>query len=171
MPHPIRLSVDSRVYWLLLGASWFGCGGSDFVSTSVDAGTVGIGGSGLAGHGGTTPDDASASDSALLGSGGGGGSNDASLGSGGKGGGGAAGMSGGGGTACPPCAAPPDPACNGQGICGCGPYVCPDAGKDAAKDVFGEAGPSCGVVTCQAGQVCCNPLRGICTAPGQSCIL
>lgn len=32
------------------------------------------------------------------------------------------------------------------------------------------SGPRCGSVTCGAGQVCCNPLRGICTAPGMFCI-
>lgn len=31
-------------------------------------------------------------------------------------------------------------------------------------------GPRCGNTTCAAGMVCCNPLRSICTAPGQFCI-
>lgn len=29
---------------------------------------------------------------------------------------------------------------------------------------------TCGPVTCAPGTVCCNPLRGICTLPGQACI-
>ena len=31
-------------------------------------------------------------------------------------------------------------------------------------------GEPCGPVRCDAGQVCCNPLQGICTAPGEVCI-
>jgi hypothetical protein len=42
------------------------------------------------------------------------------------------------------------------------------------RDVFtameSVAGEQCGNVTCGSGTVCCNPLRGICTAPGMVCI-
>ncbi len=31
-------------------------------------------------------------------------------------------------------------------------------------------GPACGPVTCDLGQVCCNPSCGICTGPGEGCI-
>lgn len=31
------------------------------------------------------------------------------------------------------------------------------------------AGPKCGDARCAQGQVCCNPLAGICTAPGEVC--
>ncbi len=30
-------------------------------------------------------------------------------------------------------------------------------------------GEACGDGVCGAGQVCCNPLAGICTAPGEFC--
>lgn len=39
---------------------------------------------------------------------------------------------------------------------------------DAAIDA-GPAPSSCGAVTCAADQVCCNPLAGICAAPGDVC--
>src|SRR5437899_5410828 len=80
--------------------------------------------------------------------------------------GGARGTGGSGvGGACPPCAAPPDPSCKGEGPCGCGPYVCPDAGNDS-----GGTGAACGPVTCPVGKVCCNRVMGICTDPGGVCI-
>jgi hypothetical protein len=64
---------------------------------------------------------------------------------------------------CPPCAAPPDPSCKGTGPCGCGPYICPDAGKDSGS------GPPCGQVICPVGKVCCNPLTSTCALPDQIC--
>lgn len=58
---------------------------------------------------------------------------------------------------CPPrmclmyCAAG-DPSC-------CGPSTCTPK----------PTGPKCGRTQCEAGQVCCNSLSGICTAPGEMC--
>jgi len=34
-----------------------------------------------------------------------------------------------------------------------------------------ETGEACGSVTCGSGEVCCNPSCGICTAPGDACIM
>lgn len=31
------------------------------------------------------------------------------------------------------------------------------------------AGPTCGSAQCAAGEVCCNPIAGICTPPGMAC--
>jgi hypothetical protein len=50
---------------------------------------------------------------------------------------------------------------------------CPNG---AACFVAGTCSPdpkpvTCGIKTCAAGQVCCNPLMGICTAPGEFCTL
>jgi hypothetical protein len=68
---------------------------------------------------------------------------------------------------CPPCEAPPDPSCFGLGICGCGPYICPDAGADAGSP--GDLESSCGGdgakcpasppldgASCAAQDLCCN---------------
>jgi hypothetical protein len=48
-------------------------------------------------------------------------------------------------------------------------------GTDAVADVTrtGTAAPPrerCGTATCPAGEVCCNPLMGICAPPGMPCI-
>ena len=163
--------VSRSFLFLAIGACLVACGGSEFGSAS-DGNSLGAAGNGeQSGSAGSV----NASDAASTGSSGAGGtmpSHDGSAGSVGTGGaggkGGAGGMSGSGlgGSVCPPCAAPPNPSCVGQGICGCGPYICPDAGKDAAV----EAGPRCGETVCEAGKVCCNALRGICTAPGMVCI-
>ncbi len=62
---------------------------------------------------------------------------------------------------------PPPPSCWGawkdqNGVC-----------RTPADGVYPDsccAGPTCGNAQCAAGQVCCNPLQGICTAPGEVCI-
>ncbi len=40
--------------------------------------------------------------------------------------------------------------------------------ENFTKDASGE---TCGNATCGAGLVCCNPVMGICTAPGMFCIM
>ncbi len=69
------------------------------------------------------------------------------------------------------------PTCN-QNRCGFHCGVAIDAGPDAsdagdasadAKPDAKDAGVRCGNVTCGAGLVCCNPLDGICTLPGEFC--
>lgn len=151
---------------------------SSSVTTSTTTGT----GSGTGGTGGS-----GGSAGAGSGSGGTGGKAGAGGAGGKSGAGGAAGTGGrgqqdasvdareagsGGGTVdaggdmiCPPCVyiiAPPPPGCKPSGPCGCGPYVCPDAG--------GDGGVRCGDNVCAPGLVCCNALRGICTVPGGVCI-
>lgn len=165
----LSFSVGSRsVVLLAAGACFLGCGGSEFTSAS-DGNSGGAAGSGAQGGnaGSVAIADASASDTGSNGSGGASQSRDGAAGAGGT--------MGVGGSACPPCAAPPNSACVGQGPCGCGPYICPeagvDAGKDAGKDAAAEAGPRCGeTAMCPVGRVCCNPLKGICTLPGMTCI-
>jgi hypothetical protein len=153
--------------FLLIAIASFpiGCGGTEFSgTTSTDSGSgggagdsVGAGGAGGAQDGGASTD----------------GRGEGAAGTGGQHGG-AGGMSGAGGTMiiCPPCVAPPDPACKGQGPCGCGPYVCPLDGSIDARDGgidAGDGGPLCGSVHCPLGKVCCNALMGICTDPGVIC--
>jgi hypothetical protein len=168
------------------------CGGDDFAggntpgATSGTAGmnTGGLGGRASTGAGGEMDAAAGASTSTTATAGGSsstaaaggsagtgvGGRASGGAGAGGTGGGtggtrGGAGGAGGAGGVCPPCAAPPNPSCHGQGPCGCGPYVCPDAGDDA-----GDAAPLCGNVRCPPGKVCCNPLMSLCTDPGGVCL-
>ena len=43
-------------------------------------------------------------------------------------------------------------------------------GADCAGICQPKAGPRCGNTTCGAGKVCCNPIAGICTNPGEFCI-
>lgn len=83
---------------------------------------------------------------------------------------------------------PGDPVC-------CGPRICLPKEPAPADECFGAwldqsgvcrapndgviaakccaeppvAGDACGPVTCAKGTVCCNPLAGICTAPGDAC--
>jgi hypothetical protein len=45
-----------------------------------------------------------------------------------------------------------------------------DTAAHRCQAVSAPAGVRCGSATCGAGLVCCNPLRGICTAPGMFCI-
>jgi len=75
-------------------------------------------------------------------------------------------------TCCGPSAchpkAPPPPSCWGawkdqNGLC-----------RTPADGVYPDsccAGPTCGNAQCAVGQVCCNPLAGICTAPGEVCAM
>jgi hypothetical protein len=153
----------SRSFVLLaIGMYLLGCGGSEFSSGS-EQNAGGAGGTQGGNAGSVSPADAaSTSDTGSNGSGGTAQSHDGAAGT--------AGTVSGGMDAriiCPPCAAPPNPACVGQGICGCGPYVCPEAGKDAAVEA---SGPTCGTAVCPVGKVCCNMLKGICTFPDMTCI-
>ncbi len=69
---------------------------------------------------------------------------------------------------CQPKSAPtnPPPSCAGawldqNGVC-----------RTPADGVYPDAccaGPKCGDAQCGAGEVCCNPLAGICTPPGWAC--
>lgn len=68
------------------------------------------------------------------------------------------------GVVCQPCATPPPaPGCTGTPPCGCGPYVCPDAGPDGSRGdtpcVWSQDGNSCG-----AGMYCFAPgcASGVC---------
>lgn len=61
---------------------------------------------------------------------------------------------------------PPPPACVGAWIDQNGTCRAPNDGVYPA-DCCG--GPKCGDAQCGVGQVCCNPLHGICTAPGDVC--
>jgi hypothetical protein len=62
---------------------------------------------------------------------------------------------------------PPPPSCWGawldeNGLC-----------RTPADGVYPEAccgGPACGNAQCASGEVCCNPLQGICTQPDEVCI-
>jgi hypothetical protein len=57
-----------------------------------------------------------------------------------------------------------DPSCCGPGTCVAPkPPVQNDAGAGT------DAGETCGNNVCGAGEVCCNPLDGICTPPGWAC--
>jgi hypothetical protein len=61
---------------------------------------------------------------------------------------------------------PPPPSCWGawkdqNGVC--------RTPSDGVYPASCCAGPTCGNAQCAAGQVCCNPLAGICTAPGEVC--
>ena len=55
------------------------------------------------------------------------------------------------GMICPPCAPPPSPDCVGTGICGCGPYVCPDAGAMCGGGLGGSCGRGLECSCCPAG--------------------
>ena len=167
-----RMETSSaRWFVLAIGACIAGCGGAEFGAGSDGNAGGAAGSSAQAGSAGSIDSSDAASTNDTGSSGPGGSKPDGSVGAGGAGGrSGAGGTNGGAGSAvCPPCAAPPDPSCVGQGICGCGPYVCADAGKDAAAEA-GPTGPQCGEVLCPLGKVCCNALMGICTAPGMTCI-
>jgi hypothetical protein len=61
---------------------------------------------------------------------------------------------------------PPQAACNGAWVDQNGTCRAPNDGVYPA-DCCG--GPKCGEAQCSTGQVCCNPLHGICTAPGEVC--
>jgi hypothetical protein len=58
-------------------------------------------------------------------------------------------------------------------VCGCesadGSGDDPGDPSDPSDPGDPAEGEACGNVTCAAGQVCCNPSCGICTAPGGSC--
>ena len=116
------------------------CGGSTGLVTD-DGGGSGTGGSAVGGSGGP-------------GTGG-------AAGAGGRGGSGAAGGSGGttgaggtGGIICPPCVPPPSNACRGTGPCGCGPYVCPDAGAPLPAIRCPDMPPAAGTPCARAGLAC-----------------
>lgn len=75
-------------------------------------------------------------------------------------------------SSCQPKTPPPPPSCFGawldqHGMC-----------RTPADGVYPDSccaalprGPKCGPNLCAAGQVCCNPLSGICTAPGAVCAM
>lgn len=61
---------------------------------------------------------------------------------------------------------PPPPSCWGAWLDENGLCRTPSDGVYPASCC---AGPKCGTAQCAQGQVCCNPLAGICTAPGEVC--
>ena len=66
------------------------------------------------------------------------------------------------GTICPPCVPPPSPDCVGTGICGCGPYRCPDAGPMCGGTVSGTCDRGLDCSCCPAG----GPLNNcLCSTP------
>jgi hypothetical protein len=64
---------------------------------------------------------------------------------------------------------PPPPACSGAWLDQNGTCRTPADGVYPASCCAGQSTP-CGPSTCGVGKVCCNPLAGICTNPGEFCI-
>lgn len=64
---------------------------------------------------------------------------------------------------------PPPPSCGGAWVDQFGNCRAPNDGVLPASCCPVDPPEPCGDVVCGAGTVCCNPLAGICTAPGQAC--